>query len=233
MSVGRQNEGYVILRSQRQLLAEYEHSKEAMTNRQYLSRLREVIAFVDPILYRGIARDPLRPLGSDEDALNQNTPVGEIGEVKARRVFQQIIGENRALWDYDPSKRDICKEMLDELGQAQKIYHHLEAPQHYEIVHLARGESQADGLFLGYDVGQWAGEHFSIICDSVIRPKWHPPTLEGLAEIGERLQMLNQFALFVTLDEAIEFREFYLSRHWAETEVFPGEFCIIQVSVQT
>jgi len=227
----RQIEGYVILRDPGDLLADYEHRKGASASQEYLTALRNSVSFLNPARYRGIAREPLSPWNSDQEQLNGNARLGEVCEVEARKVFEQILGEDRALWDYEPNKRDTCKEMFQELVQAREVYSNLKVPQDYEIVHLARGPSRVEWPVCGYDIGQWAGDHFSLICDSVIRPEWHPPAPDDIVEISRKVRNLNEHGLFSTIKEALQFREYYLSKEWAETETFANEFGVIRVGI--
>jgi hypothetical protein len=34
---------------------------------------------------------------------------------------------------------------------------------------------ESNDNILGYDVGYWAGDHYSIIADTIITPTWHGP----------------------------------------------------------
>jgi hypothetical protein len=76
----------------------------------------------------------------------------------------------------------------------------------------------------GYDVGYWGGDHFLIVCDTVVAPQWHPPDPDDFFEVAERVRGLNEHLLFPNHGDALAFRSYYLSKEWAETEFGPGQF---------
>jgi hypothetical protein len=83
---------------------------------------------------------------------------------------------------------------------------------------------------LGYDVGYWSGDHFSLINDTLVAPLWHPPQPEDFQELAAHAHELNNHVLFPSASLAAKFRQWYLTKPWAETEYEPGEFCLIRVS---
>jgi hypothetical protein len=60
---------------------------------------------------------------------------------------------------------------------------------------------------------------------------WHPPAPDDFAEIALKLKKLNTNVLFNTYDEAADFKQYYQSKDWAETEMYEGEFCIIRLAL--
>ncbi len=90
-------------------------------------------------------------------------------------------------------------------------------------------EYRLDSNTLGFDVGFWRSDHFSLIADTAICPTWHPPAPKDWAELSNRLLRLNNHALFDSVADAEEFRAYYRSKDWAETEDAPGEFAVIEV----
>lgn len=103
------------------------------------------------------------------------------------------------------------------------------ASEQIELVRLRRQSFSSEESVLGFDVGYWGGDHFSIICDSIVTPTWHPPQPEDFGAIAEALHGLNDSLLFPNEEEAAAFRARYVRFPWAETEGHPGEFEIIQV----
>lgn len=204
------------------LLNQYHSSDIAKANKSYLQQIRSVLDFIDPSLYRGIGRIPLKPWSpqykEDRD------------EITARMKFFEINGEDREEWDMYVGGYDYSKSLISTFEQAHEIYSHLISPKDYEIVHLSREVYEENFELLGYDIGCWGGE-FSLISDTIVMPRWHPPAPADLVELSSRVNILNKYVLFQTLREAQEFKQYYLSKSWAEAENSPGEFCIIQLAL--
>ena len=100
----------------------------------------------------------------------------------------------------------------------------------WEIINVSRGNAGSVGTPLGFDVGYWDGDHFSLIADTIVVPRWHPPVPDDFAELAAALSCLNENLLFDSSVDAEAFKEFYKSKPWAETEDHEGEFCVIKVS---
>ncbi len=219
-----QTHGYMILRFAGALVAEYEASDFANQSREPLAMLRRTMSFINPHSYRGISRQPLAPYPTlDPNKLQHLEPPELIGvNAEARAKFLEIVG--------DPAySQEHNEDSLPTLAAAREVYSKLERPEDYEIVLVERtpGRSKPD---LGYDIGYWAGDHFSLICDTLVMPVWHPPQPEDFSALAELARNLNPHMLFPTAGEASAFRDFYLSRSWAETEDRPGEFCVVSLS---
>ncbi|MGE5294175.1 MAG: hypothetical protein ACM3VT_05050 [Solirubrobacterales bacterium] len=107
-----------------------------------------------------------------------------------------------------------------------RIHGLLDQLSSWEIIHVQRDEFLVSDATLGFDIGYWSGDHFSLIADTIVTPMWHPPAPEDWGELLGQLSRLNEHLLFARPEDAAAFRAWYISRPWAETE---GEFCIIQV----
>jgi hypothetical protein len=176
--------------------------------------------------YRGISRFPIQPLPSpNPEILRAFTESGcDVDtEYAARRRFLEILGEDIPDTDFDEA-------LLPSFSAAQEIFALLEAPGEYEIVHVRREAFCNDADCLGFDVGYWGGDHYSIVCDSAVRPLWHPPQPDCFDELACALATVNEHFLFRNPEDAAEFRAYYRTQPWAETETWPDEFCIIQLS---
>jgi hypothetical protein len=104
-------------------------------------------------------------------------------------------------------------------------------PSTWEIVHVARGTTDPVAQTLGFDLGYWDGNHFSALCDVLVMPRWHPAPPEDFDGLRRHASRLNGHTLFVTAADASAFRDWYVTRPWAEEEYFPGEFQVIRVDV--
>ena len=217
-----QNSGYALMRHTSQLLANH---LDLMGNRFAKSywQMHDVIGFLDPRAYRGSCRSPLEPFVSSDPAINVLcTSSGDVkSNAKARQLFFEILGED--------SLDDFVDSLIPAYADAEKVYSLVDRKDEFEIVQLSRESFVADGMLLGYDIGYWGGDHFSLICDTVVMPTWHPVPEEHWPELATCLRHLNENLLFSTEKEAIVFRNWYRSNDWAEIEGNAGEFCTIQL----
>jgi hypothetical protein len=114
---------------------------------------------------------------------------------------------------------------------AERIFQQLENHDDYEIIKVFLPNIiDHSGDLLGYDVGYFGGDCFSVICDSFVMPRWHPPVLEEIEVLAKQMKRLNQNLLFPDEGSAQEFYEYYIKQEWAEKPVYPGQIHIIGVS---
>lgn len=217
---------YAIVRTPTPLVRAYDESMRTHKAAELFLRLCDTLKPLPREAYRGTSRFPLMPLPSlDPQILRtfEETGCDVKTEQAARRLFLGIVGESDSAGDFDA-------DLLPDLAAARDVYSLLESPAEYEIVQLAREPFVANADCLGFDVGYWGGDHYSIICDSAVRPLWHPPQPECFSELARELSTVNESFLFPRADEAARFRSWYRTQDWAETESRPDEFCIIQVN---
>jgi len=219
-------EGYMIVLKPAILLDRYAGSHVAQQNLEPLRKLRDAFSQFDIRRYRGISRDPLLAYPSlDQKVIDDFEAAGKDmkSDAKAQKRFREILGDV-------PCDPEINEEALASLSDAREILALTDEPSIWEIIHVVRGNDRSVGTFLGYDVGYWGGDHFSLISDTIIVPQWHPPVPDDFAELTEALSCLNGNLLFNSSADAIAFKKFYKSKSWAETEDCEGEFCVIKVS---
>lgn len=223
------NEQYLIVQKPALIKQWYSEKYESQDGwREGIRRIRAAMPFTDPINYRGISREPLSPLWTtDLEELRKSADANKEEDVLIARIRIKEISDSRA----KPGQFNLDEAALDNLEQALEVYNLLEGDSRdqYEIIRLTRNNEVSIEDTLGYDVGYWSGDYFSIICDTSITPLWHPPAFEDIEELAQQLNLLNRSLLFNTKDEAKKFREYYRSKSWAETEFKKDEFCIIRV----
>jgi len=210
------------------LLSAYMSGEFCQSNEEILSKLRAALPFMEPKNYRGISREPLVPWSKiDEDEFQRSgkTLVDLQRDQTARRKFLEINREDRYNWG-----GDYNTELIQERSAAEEIRLIVDLPEDFEIIEVARGNFGTKYNFLGFDIGYWGGDHYSLICDSAVMPHWHGPDPECFEELGKQLRCLNEHLLFSKPKDAEEFRKYYRSQPWAEEEYPQGEFCIIQVT---
>lgn len=220
-SATRLDEAYLILEKPAISLARYDNFCRIEGWIPHLSRLREALAFLEPNAYRGISRSPLTafPIPDTEWLRDSGWSDADVNTAARLRMCQ--LREND----------DLEGSMLGDLDEAIEVYRLLDASEknNYEIIGISRRSVSRGINTLGYDIGYWGGDFFSLICDCSVMPIWHPPDWEDLAELAEQLRKLNAHLLFEQVDDAMSFREYYRSKTWAETETEEGEFHIIRV----
>jgi hypothetical protein len=190
----QQSSGFALMRHMNDLLESYEDSSFACENRDLLSKLRNATPYLDPHAYRGISRDPLTPFPSSDPKIQDllSSP-SDSSYSKAREYFHRVSIISNPKHAEDDS---LDEDLVESLEEAQKIRLLLENPDEFGIVFLSRIPFDFGLQTLGYDIGYWGGDHYSIICDTAIMPRWHPPSPNGFNEISEMLRPLNEHVLF-------------------------------------
>jgi hypothetical protein len=166
-----QTSGYAIVRASAGLVAAYDDSMHTHESAELFQQLCEKLRPLPRSAYRGISRFPLMPLPStDRDVLRGFAESGcdITTEEAARRRFLEILGAGVPEEDFD-------EDLLPDYSAAREVFSLLRSPNDYEIVQLAREPFIEGADTLGFDIGYWGGDHYSIICDSAVRPLWHPP----------------------------------------------------------
>jgi hypothetical protein len=216
--------GYAIVCMPTGLVKAYDESMRTHKAAELYRQLCETLRPLPRAAYRGISRFPLMPLPSLDPAVLREFEESGCDmktEQAARRRFLELLGDASEC-DYD--------DLLPDRATVRDVFSFLESASEYEIVQVAREPFLADADCLGFDVGYWGGDHYSIICDSAVRPLWHPPQPECFDELARELKMVNESFLFPSAEDAAQFRSWYRTQYWAETESRPDEFCIIQVN---
>lgn len=200
-------------------------SSATQANLHLLRALREAAPSLDPSRYRGVGRSWLQPFPSlDEGIIKQFADSGSdmSTEASARRRFCEFIGDAELSPDYD-------EDLLESEVQAREVFSLLRDSSRFELLHLTRHEFVGSAGLLGYDIGYWGGDHYSLISDSFVAPRWHPPQPDTFHVLAQQLQCLNECLLFPSAEAAATFRSWYRTQDWAETEGHEDEFEIIQV----
>lgn len=229
-------EGYYIVQNPTIVYSKYLEFANEHGWAKNIERLRNAIPFINPVSYRGIARNALNAFPtSDLDSIRENNhkygskpngmmPSGisnsDLDENTAAKLkMYELLIEKHQDEEYDSS-------MLESLEQAKEVFNLIDEDKKkdYEIIRISHNSGLKHSLTLGYDVGTW-GNDYSIVCDSSIMPQWHAPSWEDISELSKRLGDLNSNMLFSKISEAEEFRHFYLTRDRGER----GDFFIIKV----
>ncbi len=198
--------GFALMKSPSGIDMAYERSPVAERSRKGLQELRTRLRNVKPAHYRGIERcplseEPLAPLGWAGAV--DNWDILEKQDKKARARLRDFLGPNHVC-EYSP----CCVVPMFE--QAVELLSLVDSPSDYEIARLSKASSElavTGNRFFGLDVADQ----------------------ESLADLAILLASLNQQTLFPDYQSAERFREYYRAQPWAETEDYPGEFCIIRV----
>jgi hypothetical protein len=227
-----QTDGYMIVLKPgalRERYLQFISDKRTPAYADYIRQLRTAFSGVDPKRYRGISRAPLMAFPClDEKVIEefQTTGCEMRSNAKARYRFRQLIGDVEANYN-----AGVDEDLLSSQTDAEQVLDLLDDRGLWEIIHLSRGCLASSLSTLGFDIGYWGGDHFSLIADTIVAPTWHPPDPEDFDGLKEALAQLNANLLFDSPHEAETYRAYYKSRRWAETEAHEGEFCLIRVEV--
>ena len=118
--------------------------------------------------------------------------------------------------------------LIPSLEPAVEVLHLVSVAKEYELIEVAHHPVRTRRSSIGFDIGYWASGNFSIICDSLVWPLWHPPPPEAFQSLSCYAKKLNEHVLFRTADEARDFCNFYSEQEWAESG---GKFEIIEIAL--
>jgi hypothetical protein len=121
--------------------------------------------------------------------------------------------------------------LIPEIDHARELMGLVTYPEQFEKVEVARHPTHTRTRSIGFDIGYWAHGNFSLIYECAVWPLWHPPNPYDFEKLAKWFGNLNERILFDTVKDAAEFRDFYRSRSWAETEQEGiEEFVIIEIA---
>lgn len=206
-----QTQGYMIVLEPKVLIEMYDQFLVGQNAEDYLCEFREAFRAFNPKRYRGIFRECLfaYPSLSSQEIENFQAkcnmffvPFGKTDEL-ARYRFREIIG--KPVDEYSPLS-DRSYDVLDSLADAKELYFLLDDPKQWEIIHVSREESLGSKSTLGFDIGYWDLNHFSLIGDTIVTPRFHPPPREDYANLSRAFSKLNEHLLFTSINDAESFR---------------------------
>jgi len=189
-------------------------------------QLRTKFNFINPINYRGTGREHFdsNPFYIDNGILKMwpETNIQAFDNIEARKLFATYEEANTP----QDTDDDLCFFSLEEM---QNIYKLIDNKTDYEILEIIQNEEVTTDRTIGFDIGYIGGDFFSAIADTAIKPMWHPPDFDDINDIIKHLKKLNDNVLFDTFEEAKIYRQAYLSKEWAEKEMYEGQIIIIQI----
>src|SRR5205823_11483827 len=154
----RQTSGYGILRKATPLVASYDASMVSHKAFDLFKSLCETLRQLPRTDYRGISRFPLQPLPSTDPAILrsfEDTGCDVHTNYAARLHFLKILDDNIPENDFD-------EDLFGDYATAAEVFSLLESPDDYEIVQLVRDPFCNNAECLGFDIGYWGGDHYSI-----------------------------------------------------------------------
>ena len=188
--------------------------------------LREKFTFINPLNYRGTGREHFdgNPFYIDKGILKMwpETNLQTIDNLEARKLYA-TYEETNTPQDTDD---DLCFFSLEEM---QNVYKLIDNKADFEILEIIQNKEVTTDKTIGFDVGYIGGDFFSAIADTAIKPMFHPPDFDDMDDIVGHLKKLNDKVLFDTFEDAKIYRQAYLSKEWAEKEMYEGQITIIQI----
>jgi hypothetical protein len=198
--------------------AAYLRSPICKRNLAHFQELRRTLPPVDYAAYRGIGRTALSEHPRPSAGWQGSGIEPAETEVMARLVLADLLDPDR-----DPPNARLYIPTLEQLRAVEAV---LESPGDYELVELC-SESDLPEQLLGFDLGYWDGEEYSIICDAAIWPAWHGPVPEALPALAGLVAQLNSHLLFASRSQAECYLDWYAGQDWAEKP--PEDFTIVAI----
>jgi hypothetical protein len=153
------NQGFLILQKPEITIKNYELHlpKNVLANEYKVFRIS--FPNINPNNYLGISRNPLLPVPEE-----------------LRSEFHNIIEPDAQFFmDTLREKEEYNPELILEFDNVVKVFEKIINKKEFEIIMVRRYFYESNDNILGYDVGYWAGDHYSIIADTIITPTWHGP----------------------------------------------------------
>jgi hypothetical protein len=167
---------------------------------------------VNPAAYRGMGRVCLFAWVDETAAW--------LGERAGRLRLRELIGDDLYLEEDSEGflHSSSNSTLLASVEEAEEVRLLLDTPTDWETIGISKLTSTRNTRTLGFDIGWWADEHYSLISDCIVAPIFHGPYDEDLPEVASQASTLNQHLLFDTVESAVQFRDWYRTKPWAETE---------------
>jgi hypothetical protein len=219
--------GFLILLKPDKNIDNFEKSNFVNTNIEFFKRFRHLFSEFNPRSYKGISRDVF-----DADTLSKhkieinNFEDYEKPNIKARIKMFELL-EYKI--ECDLVDNPYYDKLFNSKEDAVNVYTLLDNQKDYELIEIRRNHYSVNPRTLGFDIGYWGSDSFSLIADTIITPKWHPANEEDYNELKERYKKLNENLLFKTPKEAEEFKYYYKSKEWAEKDYNNSDFIVIQI----
>jgi len=213
---------YLIVKIQTEVVKFYTelHKYDINGFHEYYKKLRNAFGNINVNNYRGLSRQSLSPIPKE---LKENYK--NIEEPQAQFLMNEIIENSCAILHDD----DI--DMIINFQDCINVYNKLENKSIYEIIRTSIDDTSKSENFLGFDIGYWGGDNFSIISDSILLPMWHGAQTESYQDLSKFVSLLNDKLLFSNYYDATTFRNYYLSQEWAEKEINDGQICIQKIEL--
>lgn len=198
--------------------AGYLKSPWCQQNLLHFEELRRALPPVDFTSYRGIGRTALGESPWQSAGWQGSGVQPPETEIEARLTLA-------GFHDPDGDAGD-ARAYLSTLDQLRAVEAVLESPADFDLVELC-SDSELPEHLLGFDLGYWDGDNYSIICDAAIWPVWHPPVPEALVALARFVAKLNSHLLFPSRELAESYFDWYAGQDWAEKP--PESFAIIAI----
>ncbi len=199
-------DGFLIVQDASLIVAAFDAVQIAGGLAEPLRDLRNELSFIEPTKYRGMGRAPLEPyLGSIIERLRERGE--DVSNLTARKRFAEFVGEDNG-------------PLIPDLETGRKLISLLDKSALWEIIGVSQESLEPTANTLGFDLGWWGSEFYSLIADCAVAPHWHGPPFERLRELAQHLRSLNENVLFPGAANALEFLSYYEGQDWAETDNF-------------
>lgn len=175
--------------------------------------------------YRGIARDPIDRWYEGEAKWNRDAGPNDLARLKIWELYGPDPNDHWTLADwFDP-------DLLANLADAQAVLALTQPPGDFEIIQVTRGDAATTAATLGFDVGYWGSDHFSLIADVLVFCRWHSCPTANLPTLAPWASRLNEHFLFASASDAAAYRTWYMEQDWAEVESHEGQFQVIRIDL--
>ena len=201
------SEAFAVARPADDLIRGYLATEQTQKHRDFIERLWSVIAPRMPGSYRGIGRIvrgvPPPPDGRDAAHWFSTMHIS---------LTDPLLPAQLAV-DRLSAPDDDSADLLLSVNDARQVLESARGVERLEVIAVRRRHFVRRSSVVGFDVGYWGGDHYSILCDSIVTPTWHPPQPEDFETLASLLSSLNEHLLFPT-EEAALTKTPDVATHW-------------------
>ncbi len=197
----------------------YESLDFVEQNKNSLERLRALLNFINPQNYKGIGR-----ITFTADPFYFNSSTGEIILSDTPKSLSEHNAAKHKLLEIEKNQNNNTRIdfYFDNIIETNSVFELLDDKTKFEKIETILEQREILPKSYGFDIGYWCGD-FSIIADTAIKPTWHPPDFDDMDDIVLQLRKLNRYCLFDNYKDALDYKEIYLSKKWAEENWYEND----------
>ncbi len=150
-------DGFLIVQNASLIVAAFDAAQIDEGWAEPLRDLRNELSFLDPTKYRGMGRAPLEPYLGSIIERHRRERGEDVSNLTARKRFAEFVGEDNG-------------PLIPDLETSRELISLLDKPALWEIIGVSQESLEPTANTLGFDLGWWGSEFYSLIADCAVAP---------------------------------------------------------------